>query len=49
MKRPNVVSAISRAIRPLQPFVRTLLYGSEARGGAHLQSDIDLLILVDQK
>ena len=48
MKREQVILAIKEAMQPLQPMVTTMLYGSEARGEAAPNSDIDLLILVDK-
>lgn len=48
MKREQVILAIKEAMQPLRPMVTTMLYGSEARGEASPNSDIDLLILVDK-
>ena len=48
MRRTQVVERIRQAAHKMGPLVKTILYGSEARGDAHPDSDIDLLILVDQ-
>lgn len=47
MKRPLIVKEIREAIHNVDPKATTILYGSEARGDARPDSDIDLLILVD--
>ena len=46
MSRKNIVSAIAAKMREIAPFSKTILFGSEARGEANKNSDIDLLILV---
>ena len=46
MKRPKIVERISRMMRLNFPDVETIPYGSEARGTAREDSDIDLLILL---
>ena len=47
MRRPEVVRQISQVIRRADPTATAILYGSEARGDARPDSDIDVLILLD--
>jgi predicted nucleotidyltransferase len=46
MRRQNIVNQISTTMRKQFPQAVTILYGSEARGEARADSDIDLLILL---
>lgn len=46
MRREHIIDAIRVGLSSLNTGVEVRLYGSEARGEAHENSDIDLLVLV---
>ena len=49
MKRPEITRALKSILHRVAPDATAILYGSEARGDARPDSDIDLLILVDKE
>ncbi|MDF9831226.1 nucleotidyltransferase domain-containing protein [Parabacteroides sp. PF5-6] len=48
MKRSEIVQTVRKIIRRTAPDATIILYGSEARGEARANSDIDLLILLNK-
>ena len=47
MRRPEVVNQIGQVIHQTEPTATAILYGSEARGDARPDSDIDVLVLLE--
>jgi len=47
MRRSEIVDSLREIIHKEAPSAKIILYGSEARGDAGPDSDIDLLILMD--
>ena len=49
MKRTEIVKSLREIIHNEAPDAKVILFGSEARGDAHVGSDIDVLILVNKE
>jgi predicted nucleotidyltransferase len=49
MSRPEIIQELRLLFQQIAPHAEVTLFGSEARGDARTDSDIDLLILLNKK
>ena len=47
-ERPQLVTRLTRALEPRVEILEAYLFGSQARGDAHRQSDVDVAVYIDK-